>query len=223
MADVSLTAADGFEFSAYQRMPEGAPRGAAVVIQEIFGVNAHIRNVVDGYADAGYAAIAPALFDRLERNVQLGYAEEEDWNKGMKLAFEQFDRAAGIRDMQAAVDAVGQYGKVGLVGYCFGGLMAWIAAEAVSGLSAVSSYYGGMIGQESHREPACPVILHFGEKDAHIPPEEIELVRQANPQVEINLYDADHGFNCDHRDSYDAKASAAAGARTLEFFGAELA
>ena len=100
MADVSLTAADGFEFSAYQRMPEGAPRGAAVVIQEIFGVNAHIRNVVDGYADAGYAAIAPALFDRLERNVQLGYAEEEDWNKGMKLAFEQFDRAANVREVK---------------------------------------------------------------------------------------------------------------------------
>lgn len=222
MANMSLTAADGFELGAYQVMPEGDPKGAVLVIQEIFGVNGHIREVVDGYAAAGYVAIAPALFDRQEKDVQLGYAEEAHWNKGMSLAFESFDRAAGIRDMQAAVDAASQYGKVGLVGYCFGGLMAWIAANELNGLSAVSGYYGGMIGQEANRKPACPVILHFGEQDAHIPAEEIDLVRQANPEVEINMYDADHGFNCDHRDSYSAKASAAAKARTLEFFGEQL-
>ena len=140
----------------------------------------------------------------------------------MRLAFEGFARAAGIADMQAAVDAAGAYGNVGLVGYCFGGLMAWIAADEVPGLAAVSGYYGGMIGQEANRKPACPVILHFGEKDAHIPAEQIDLVRQANPQVEINMYDADHGFNCDHRDSYDAAAAEVAKARTLEFFAAEL-
>ena len=158
-------------------MPEGEPKGAVVVIQEIFGVNAHIREVADGYATAGYVAIAPALFDRQEANVQLGYADEADWGKGMRLAFEGFDRAAGIADMQAAVDAAGEYGNVGLVGYCFGGLMAWIAADEVPGLAAVSGYYGGMIGQEANRTPACPVILHFGEKDAHIPAEQIDLVR----------------------------------------------
>ena len=222
MSDNTLTAADGFELGAYKAMPEGEPKGAVVVIQEIFGVNAHIREVADGYATAGYVAIAPALFDRQETNVQLGYADEADWGKGMRLAFEGFDRAAGIADMQAAVDAAGEYGNVGLVGYCFGGLMAWIAADEVSGLAAVSGYYGGMIGQEANRKPACPVILHFGEKDAHIPAEQIDLVRQANPQVEINMYDADHGFNCDHRDSYDAAAAEVAKARTLEFFAAEL-
>ena len=222
MSDITLTAADGFELGAYKAMPEGEPKGAVVVIQEIFGVNAHIREVADGYATAGYVAIAPALFDRQETNVQLGYADEADWGKGMRLAFEGFDRAAGIVDMQAAVDAAGEYGNVGLVGYCFGGLMAWIAADEVSGLAAVSGYYGGMIGQEANRKPACPVILHFGEKDAHIPAEQIDLVRQANPQVEINMYDADHGFNCDHRDSYDAAAAEVAKARTLEFFAAEL-
>ncbi|MCS5571627.1 MAG: dienelactone hydrolase family protein [Pseudomonadales bacterium] len=222
MSDITLTAADGFELGAYKAMPEGEPKGAVVVIQEIFGVNAHIREVADGYATAGYVAIAPALFDRQEANVQLGYADEADWGKGMRLAFEGFDRAAGIADMQAAVDAAGEYGNVGLVGYCFGGLMAWIAADEVSGLAAVSGYYGGMIGQEANRKPACPVILHFGEKDAHIPAEQIDLVRQANPQVEINMYDADHGFNCDHRDSYDAAAAEVAKARTLEFFAAEL-
>jgi len=222
MSDITLTAADGFELGAYKAMPEGEPKGAVVVIQEIFGVNAHIREVADGYATAGYVAIAPALFDRQEANVQLGYADEADWGKGMRLAFEGFDRAAGIADMQAAVDAAGEYGNVGLVGYCFGGLMAWIAADEVPGLAAVSGYYGGMIGQEANRKPACPVILHFGEKDAHIPAEQIDLVRQANPQVEINMYDADHGFNCDHRDSYDAAAAEVAKARTLEFFAAEL-
>lgn len=222
MSDITLTAADGFELGAYKAMPEGEPKGAVVVIQEIFGVNAHIREVADGYATAGYVAIAPALFDRQETNVQLGYADEADWGKGMRLAFEGFDRAAGIADMQAAVDAAGEYGNVGLVGYCFGGLMAWIAADEVPGLAAVSGYYGGMIGQEANRKPACPVILHFGEKDAHIPAEQIDLVRQANPQVEINMYDADHGFNCDHRDSYDAAAAEVAKARTLEFFAAEL-
>ena len=222
MSDITLTAADGFELGAYKAMPEGEPKGAVVVIQEIFGVNAHIREVAVGYATAGYVAIAPALFDRQETNVQLGYADEADWGKGMRLAFEGFDRAAGIADMQAAVDAAGEYGNVGLVGYCFGGLMAWIAADEVSGLAAVSGYYGGMIGQEANRKPACPVILHFGEKDAHIPAEQIDLVRQANPQVEINMYDADHGFNCDHRDSYDAAAAEVAKARTLEFFAAEL-
>ena len=222
MSDITLTAADGFELGAYKAMPEGEPKGAVVVIQEIFGVNAHIREVADGYATAGYVAIAPALFDRQETNVQLGYADEADWGKGMRLAFEGFGRAAGIADMQAAVDAAGEYGNVGLVGYCFGGLMAWIAADEVSGLAAVSGYYGGMIGQEANRKPACPVILHFGEKDAHIPAEQIDLVRQANPQVEINMYDADHGFNCDHRDSYDAAAAEVAKARTLEFFAAEL-
>ena len=222
MSDITLTAADGFVLGAYKAMPEGEPKGAVVVIQEIFGVNAHIREVADGYATAGYVAIAPALFDRQETNVQLGYADEADWGKGMRLAFEGFDRAAGIVDMQAAVDAAGEYGNVGLVGYCFGGLMAWIAADEVSGLAAVSGYYGGMIGQEANRKPACPVILHFGEKDAHIPAEQIDLVRQANPQVEINMYDADHGFNCDHRDSYDAAAAEVAKARTLEFFAAEL-
>jgi len=222
MSDITLTAADGFELGAYKAMPEGEPKGAVLVIQEIFGVNAHIREVADGYATAGYVAIAPALFDRQEANVQLGYADEADWGKGMRLAFEGFDRAAGIADMQAAVDAAGEYGNVGLVGYCFGGLMAWIAADEVPGLAAVSGYYGGMIGQEANRKPACPVILHFGEKDAHIPAEQIDLVRQANPQVEINMYDADHGFNCDHRDSYDAAAAEVAKARTLEFFAAEL-
>ncbi|WP_206020116.1 dienelactone hydrolase family protein [Pseudomaricurvus alkylphenolicus] len=222
MPMIQLTAADGFTLDAYQVLPQGTPKGAVVVIQEIFGVNGHIRQVTDSYAAAGYVAIAPALFDRQEKDVQLGYDQEAHWNKGMQLAFEGYDRDAGMKDIQAAVDAVAQYGKVAIVGYCFGGLLAWLAANQVTGLSAVSSYYGGFIGQEAHRKPQCPVILHFGKKDLHIPESEINMVREANPEVTIHMYDADHGFNCDHRESYHAESSALAKEHTLAFFNAQL-
>ena len=218
MSIIKLTASDDFTLGAYLALPEGDPDGAVVVIQEIFGVNEHIRQVADEYAGEGYAVIAPALFDRQERDVQLGYATEDEWNKGMQFAFESFDREAGMRDIQAAIALGSQYGRVGIVGYCFGGLLVWLAASQVNGLSAASSYYGAFIGQEADKSPRVPTCLHFGTLDTHIPASEIDIVEKANPEVTIYRYNADHGFNCDHRDSYHAESAALARRRTLELF-----
>lgn len=218
---IEIEADDGFRFGAYRAEPEGEPRGAVVVIQEIFGVNGHIREVADGYAEAGYLVIAPALFDRVERGIELGY-EEPDLSRGIELAFQKLDHGAALRDLQAAVTEAGRYGRVGVVGYCFGGLLAWRAACDVDGVAAAVSYYGGGVAREAERTPRCPVMMHFGERDAHIPLEDVDKVRAAQPQAQIFVYPADHGFNCDHRGSYHAESAAQAKARTLEFFAEQL-
>jgi carboxymethylenebutenolidase len=193
-----------------------------VVIQEIFGVNQHIREVVDGYAADGYFAIAPQIFDRVERDIELGY-EEADMGAGIEIAFQKLDHAKALEDVQAAIEVASVQGKVGVVGYCFGGLLTWLAACELEGVSAASSYYGGGVAGEAQRQPRCPVIMHFGELDAHIPMSDVEKVKAAQPDVPVFVYPADHGFNCDHRASYDAAAAATAKQRTLEFFGRELA
>lgn len=208
---------DGFALGAYAATPEGGAKGALVVIQEIFGVNAHIRSVVDGYADAGYFAIAPQIFDRVERDIELGY-EEADMARGIEIAFQKLDRDLALQDIQAAIEQASVHGKVGVVGYCFGGLLAWLSACELDGVSAVSSYYGGGVAGELDRSPRCPVIMHFGELDAHIPMSDVEKVRAAQPDVEIFVYPADHGFNCDHRGSYDQAAAELALSRTLAHF-----
>ena len=213
---------DGFALGAYQARPTGAMKGAVVVIQEIFGVNDHIREVVDGYADAGYFAIAPQIFDRVERDVELGY-EEADMGRGIELAFQKLDRELTLKDLQAAIEAASVHGNVGVVGYCFGGLLTWLSACELDGVGAAVAYYGGGIGGEVDRSPRCPVMMHFGELDAHIPLTEVEKVRSAHPDAEVFVYAADHGFNCDHRASYDADAAALARTRTLEFFDKHLA
>jgi carboxymethylenebutenolidase len=219
---VTLTAADGHSFSAYQASPAGAPNGAVVVIQEIFGVNIHIREVVDGYAADGYFAIAPALFDRVEAGVELGY-EDEDMAAGMGYAFEKLQQEDALKDIQAAIDAASAQGKVGVVGYCFGGLMTWMSACTLNGVSAASSYYGGGLVNVADLTPQCPVIMHFGELDAFIPMDDVEKIKAANEGTPVYTYNADHGFNCNHRGSYDADAAATAKERTLAFFAENLA
>jgi len=208
---------DGFALGAYTAAPAGAAKGAVVVIQEIFGVNAHIRSVVDGYAEAGYFAIAPQIFDRVERDIELGY-EEADMGAGIEIAFQKLDRALALQDIQAAIEQASVHGKVGVVGYCFGGLLTWLSACELEGVSAASSYYGGGVAGEVDRTARCPVMMHFGELDAHIPMSDVDKVREAQPDVDVFVYAADHGFNCDHRGSYDQAAAEQALSRTLEHF-----
>jgi carboxymethylenebutenolidase len=219
---IHLTAADGFELSAYQATPNGAVKGAVVVIQEIFGVNGHIREVVDGYASEGYLAVAPALFDRVEPGIELGY-EGDDMTQGVQLAFEKLQMPQTLSDVQAAIQHAGTHGKVGVVGYCFGGLLTWLSACQLSGVSAASAYYGGGVAGQMAMSPSCPTIMHFGDKDAHIPMSDVEQVKTAQPDVSVYVYSADHGFNCDHRASYDAASAATARERTLDHFKLHLA
>ena len=158
-----LRAIDGFAFGTYEAMPSAKPRGGIVVIQEIFGVNSHIRNVCDGYAAAGYAAIAPQIFDRVERNVELGY-EQKDMTRGVEIARGKLKMEQTLQDLQAAVDDAKRFGKVGVVGYCFGGLLSWLSACDLNGVSAAVSYYGGGVASQLDRKPRCPVMMHFGDK-----------------------------------------------------------
>ncbi|MFW6093907.1 MAG: dienelactone hydrolase family protein [Pseudomonadota bacterium] len=216
-----LRAADGFALGAYRAQPDGEPKGAVVVIQEIFGVNAHIREVADGFAKEGYVAIAPQIFDRVERDLELGY-EEADMGRGIEIAFRALDHELALQDIEAAVDAAALHGRVGVVGYCFGGLLAWRAACDVPGLSAAVSYYGGGVAGEAERRPRCPVMMHFGERDAHIPMSDVEKIRAAQPDAAIFVYPADHGFNCDHRASHDPRSARLALERTLDFFAEHL-
>jgi carboxymethylenebutenolidase len=222
MTQRQLTAADGFTLGAYEALPAGKPKGGVVVIQEIFGVNHHIRAVADGYAREGYAAIAPQIFDRVERNVELGYTDQAEFQKGIKLAFQDLDRAKTLLDLQAAIDTAATHGKVGVVGYCFGGLLTWLAACELNSVAAASAYYGGGIAKEAGRRPKCPVIMHFGERDMHIPLKDVETIHNAQPDIDIYVYPADHGFNCDERASFDSTSAALARQRTLEFFAKHL-
>lgn len=218
---IRIEARDGFTLGAYQAQPQGAAKGAVVVIQEIFGVNEHIREVVDGYAADGFYAIAPQIFDRVEPDLELGYGEA-DLGRGVEVAFRKLDHAAALADVQAAIDAASAHGKVGVVGYCFGGLLSWRAACRADGVAAAVVYYGGGVAGEAEAQPRCPVMMHFGEKDAHIPLSDVAGIEAAQPDARIFIYPADHGFNCAHRASHDADAAALAKQRTLDFFGEHL-
>ena len=219
---VTLTAADDFKLSAYVSEPSSPAKGAIVVLQEIFGVNSHIRAVADRYAAAGYLAIAPATFDRITRDIQLGYTPD-DMTQGsrLKAAVEALPAPGVLQDVQAAVEYATRAGKVGVVGYCWGGLLVWRSAEKVRGLSAAVAYYGGgmTVGAEPSRKPAVPTMAHFGDQDAHISVESVKAFEQAHPEVEVHLYAANHGFNCDQRGSYNAGAAATALERSLFHFG----
>ena len=222
---ITLTAGDGFTSSAYVSEPSGAPKGAIVVLQEIFGVNSHIRGVADGYAAAGYLAIAPSTFDRVERDVELGYTPDEiTRGAALKAAVEGLPAPGVLQDIQAAVNHVAKAGKVGIVGYCWGGLLVWRSAEQVHGLSAAVAYYGGgmTVGSEPSRRPAVPTMAHFGDQDAHISVESVKAFEKAQPAVEVHLYAANHGFNCEQRGSYNAGAAATALERSLYHFGKHL-
>ena len=222
---ITLTAADGFMSSAYVSEPSGTAKGALVVLQEIFGVNSHVRGVADGYAAAGYLAIAPSTFDRVERDVQLGYTPN-DITQGsrLKAAVEALPAPGVLQDIQAAVDYAARAGKVGIVGYCWGGLLVWRSAEKVRGLAAAVAYYGGgmTVGGELSRKPAVPTMAHFGDQDAHISVESVRAFEQAHQEVEVHLYAANHGFNCDQRGSYNAGAAATALERSLYHFAKHL-
>ena len=215
---ISLTALDGFELAAYRAEPAGTAKGGVVVVQEVFGVNSHIRAVCDRYAEAGYLAIAPAIYDRVEPDVQFGY-EPDDITRGREIRG-HCDMADVIADVAAAADAAAEAGKVGIVGYCWGGLIVYIAACRLGGrLACASGYYGANIDQYMDETPAVPLVLHFGALDASIPLDQVERVGKAHPKVAIHLYkSADHGFNCDQRSQYNAEAAALALERTLALF-----
>lgn len=218
---IELKAADGQSIPAYVAQPSGPARGGIVVIQEIFGVNSHIRSVADGYAADGYLAVAPAIFHRVKPNVELGY-EQDDMSAGMalKTATEALPSPGVMQDIQAAIKHASQAGKVGIVGFCYGGLLTWRSACALDGLSAAVPYYGGGVTtpDEIARKPKCPVLAHFGEQDHWIPLDSVEAFKKAHPEVEVHVYAANHGFNCDQRGSWNAEAAKLARERTLAFF-----
>jgi carboxymethylenebutenolidase len=220
-----LKSADDFVFPAYVAQPSGQPRGGVVVLQEIFGVNSHIRSVADGYAKEGYLAVAPATFHRVKPGVDLGYATE-DMEAGMalKTAVEALPAPGVLQDIQAAIRHAAQAGKVGIVGYCWGGLLTWRAACMLEGLAAAAPYYGGGMTtpDELARQPKVPVLAHFGDQDHWIPMTGVEAFKKAHPEVEVQVYHANHGFNCDQRGSYDAAAARLARERTLAFFTSHL-
>ncbi len=205
---------------AWRADPTGKPRGGIVVNQEIFGVNAHIRAVTDRFAKESYLAIAPAVFERIEKGFDVGY-DPDSRARGMAVVG-KLDVEQTLRDAAAAIDVAREGGKVGIVGYCFGGTIVWRAAARLPGLSAAVGYYGGGIVGLKDLKPRVPTMLHFGEKDQHIPVAGVREVAAAHPEVEVHIYPADHGFNCDHRESYDAPSAALAWTRTLEFFAKHL-
>jgi carboxymethylenebutenolidase len=212
-------ARDGHEFGAYIARPAGRARGAIVVLQEIFGVNHHIRAVADRYADAGWLAIAPALFDRVARGVELGYtAADLPTARGTMM---QVDTAKALLDIAAATAVVRHVGKVAVVGFCWGGRLAWLVG-CEQPVSAAVAYYGTRIGQHLPQVPRCPILLHFGERDEHVAPAEIAQIRSACPEAEVHVYPAGHGFACDERAGFDAASAALAWRRTQEFLGKHL-
>jgi carboxymethylenebutenolidase len=211
-----LTASDGHQFAYYQADPAGTPRGGVLVIQEIFGVNAHIRSVCDGYASHGYVALAPAVFDRVERGVELGY-DGEAMRRGVALTG-QLKQGDVLTDLQAGIDALTKFGRVGVVGYCYGGGLTWAAACRLTNVAAASSYYGGSVPRQIDSVPRAPIILHFGEQDAMLPLADVDRVRKAHPNVPVYIYPTGHGFNCDARPGYHADSAKLALQRTLELF-----
>ncbi|CAA9411236.1 MAG: Dienelactone hydrolase family protein [uncultured Ramlibacter sp.] len=225
-AFVNLQAADGFGFPAYVSQPQGRPKGAVVVLQEIFGVNSHIRAVADGYAQQGYLAVAPSTFHRVKQGVDLGYGEEDRAaGSALKMAAEALPAPGVLQDIQAAINHATSAGKVGIVCYCWGGLLSWRAACTLDGLAAAVTYYGGGMTtpDETDRHPKVPVLSHFGERDKFIPVEGVEAFRKSHPEVEVHVYPADHGFNCDQRGSWNAEAAQLARERSLAFFARHLA
>ena len=223
---IELKSSDGFAFPAYVAKPAGPARGAVVVLQEIFGVNSHIRSVADGYAAEGFLAVAPSTFHRVKPEVELGYATEDmSAGMGLKAAVEALPGQGVMPDIQAAIRHAAQGGKVGIVGYCWGGLLSWRSACTLDGLSAAVTYYGGGMTtpEEIARKPRVPVLSHFGEQDHWIPLDTVQAFRKAHPEVEVQVYAANHGFNCDQRGSYDAPSAKLARERSLAFFRKHLA
>jgi carboxymethylenebutenolidase len=217
----NLRAADGFTLGAYRAKATGTKKpGAVVILQEIFGVNQHIRHVTDEFAAYGYEAIAPALFDRAERDVELGYDE-----KGMKAGIDLRAKVSlddTLADVAAAAAAVAHAGPVAVIGYCWGGSLAFLSATRLNGIACAVGYYGGMIAKHADEKPKVPVLLHFGEKDHGIPLSDVAIIQQKRPDVETHLYPAGHGFSCDERESFDRASHEKALQRTLAFLAQHL-
>ncbi|UDL96388.1 dienelactone hydrolase family protein [Lichenihabitans sp. PAMC28606] len=213
--DIKLTASDGFVLDAYKAVPTTTPRGGLVVLQEIFGVNHHIRSVADRFAAEGYLVVAPAIFDRAKPGVQLNY-DQDGMQEGIALN-KQTKHADTMKDIAAAVAAASEAGRVGVIGYCWGGTLAYAAACDLPGVYAAVGYYGGGIVNMLDEKPTVPLMLHFGEQDDHIPMSDIEKIKAAEPSVPVFTYPAGHGFNCDERGSYDKAGADLALSRTLPF------
>jgi carboxymethylenebutenolidase len=212
----TLMARDGHEFQAYLAAPTAKPRGAVVVLQEIYGVNSHIRSVTDGFAAQGYTAIAPALFDRIRRGIELGYGPQERQQAGGYM--QQLKPDDTLKDIGAAAAVVKSSGRVGTVGYCWGGRLAYLAACELPVACAVV-YYGKVVDLLG-KKPQRAVLYHYGSLDKSIPVSDVEKIKSAYPEAPVFLYDgAEHGFNCDPRPSYNPQAAALARQRTLEFLG----
>ena len=214
--NITLTASDGFKLGAYRAEPQGKPKGGIVVIQEIFGVNHHIRAVADRFAALGYVAVAPQVFDRIQPNFESGYTPDEIAHA--RTFIPKIDWGKMLLDTQAAIDNVKPAGKVGIVGYCMGGSIAFLAGAKLSGLSAAVGYYGGTIAKNADEKPKVPTLLHFGDQDQSIPMSDVEIVKQKRPDCEIHIYNAGHGFSCDERGSYNEAAHKAAWDRTVPWF-----
>lgn len=211
---ITLKASDGFAVPTYVSKPSGTPRGAIVVNMEIFGVNAHIKRDADKFAKQGYVAIAPQFFERFAPGLDSGYTPAEI--EKCRAAMPKLNWDNVVKDMEAAINEAKKYGKVGNVGYCWGGTAAWVCATRF-GVPSVGFYGGGVVGM-ADAKPKGPVELHFGAQDKMIPLDGVAKFQQAHPAVPIFIYDADHGFNCDERPSYNKKAADIAFQRTLAFF-----
>ena len=217
---IRVKSRDGFEFDAYQVKPAGARKGSVIVIQEIFGLSDHIKDMTDRFGAAGYEAIAPSMYDRAApgfivqpKDVAAGLA------KGRELAMGNGPENA-MNDVGGVFDVMNKSGKVCITGYCYGGTMSWLAASRIEGLAAASCYYGGQIAQMVQLQPKCPTILHFGAKDAHIPLKgAVDKIEEAHPGVPVYVYDAGHGFARKNSADYDAASDKLAFDRTIDLFG----
>ena len=215
---VTLTASDGFRLGGYRSDPEGPPKGAVVVIQEIFGVNHHIRAVCDRLSGQGFIALSPAIFDRKERDFESGYSDAE---RARAVAFlSDFDWSAALLDTEAAVDEFRATGAPAVIGFCLGGSLAFLAATRLDGLAASICFYGGQIARYADEKPRCPTQMHFGDNDQSIPLSDIQKIKAKRLDCDIHIYHGGHGFNCDERASYEPKSAALAWKRSSEWLEA---
>ncbi|SMC58500.1 dienelactone hydrolase family protein [Polynucleobacter kasalickyi] len=216
---ITLKASDGFEFLAFEEKPVGPAKGGLVLLQEIFGVNTHIQEVAKLYADQGYHVLAPETMARAKSGVNLGYtAEDMAAGSALKAAVEAMPNHPVMLDIQTCINTLAPSGKVGIFGFCWGGLLTWRSAAMLDGLSAAVTYYGGGMPNASQLTPKCPVLAHFADNDSHIPLDSVQQFSDAHPEVQLHIYAGQHGFNCNHRGSYDETAALLARSRTLTFF-----
>ena len=215
---ITLRGADGFEFSAYHEQAFTPRKGGVIVLQEIFGIDRHIRADVERWAKAGYEAIAPSLYDRRERRFAAAH-DAAGLTAGVAPArATPLDQA--LTDIAACRDFLAERGKVFVVGYCYGGSLTWLTAAKVEGIAAASSYYGSLVQANAALRPLCPTIVHLGHTDPGIPADEVEkAVHEHNPDVPVYIYEgAGHGFNNDSPERYNEEAADLARARTREMF-----